>query len=281
MTPPYSEKEYPSLPGINCTGRGFFMRKRDLLILIGAVAVAIMVAVSVFSSSAIQTGSWGLSFRQEGAAPIGNAGADQLRQYDAAYIGDTSEKVLYLTFDAGYENGCTAKILDTLQKHEVKAAFFLVGNYIEKNADLVRRMAEEGHIVANHTMHHYDMSKLTDKASFSKELQDLEVLYKDTTGQEMPKYYHPPQGIYSEDNLKMAQELGYKTVFWSLAYVDWNNDSQPTKEQAFQKLLPRTHNGAVVLLHSTSATNAEILEELITKWKEEGYRFGTVEELFA
>ena len=257
------------------------MRKRDLVILLGAIAVAVVTAASVFSASVLETGSWGLSFRQEGQAPIGNAGADQLRQYDAAYIGNTAEKVLYLTFDAGYENGCTAKILDTLKNQEVKAAFFLVGNYIEKNADLVRRMAEEGHVVANHTMHHYDMSKLTDKTAFAKELQDLEVLYKETTGQEMPKYYRPPQGIYSEDNLRMAKELGYKTVFWSLAYVDWNNDSQPTKEQAFAKLLPRTHNGAVVLLHSTSQTNAEILDELLTKWKEEGYRFGTVEELFS
>ena len=257
------------------------MRKRDLIILFSALAVAVMVAVRIFSGSALETGSWGLSFRQEGAAPIGNAGVDQLKQYDAAYIGDTGEQVLYLTFDAGYENGCTEKILDVLKKHEVSAAFFLVGNYIEKNADLVRRMVEEGHTVANHTMHHYDMSKISDKAAFSKELTDLENLYKETTGQEISKFYRPPQGIYSEENLKMAQELGYQTVFWSLAYVDWNNDSQPTKEQAFSKLIPRTHNGAVVLLHSTSQTNAEILDELLTKWKEAGYRFGTLEELFA
>ena len=256
------------------------MRKRDLYILFAAIVTAVVVAVSVFRNSALETGAWGLSFRQEGAAPIGNAGVEQLRQYDAAYIGDTSEKVLYLTFDAGYENGCTEKILDTLKKQEVKAAFFLVGNYIEKNADLVRRMAEEGHIVANHTMHHYDMSRLSDKAAFSKELTELETLYKETTGLDMPKYYRPPQGIYSEENLKMARELGYKTVFWSLAYVDWNNDAQPTREQAFQKLLPRTHNGAVVLLHSTSKTNAEILDELLTRWKAEGYRFATVDTLF-
>ena len=140
---------------------------------------------------------------------------------------------------------------------------------------------EEGHIVGNHTMHHPDMSKLGDKAAFSKELTDLEALYKETTGRDLPKYYRPPQGIYSEENLKMAKELGYKTVFWSLAYVDWNNDRQPTAEQAFSKLLPRTHNGAVVLLHSTSRTNAEILDELLTKWQAMGYRFGTLEELFA
>ena len=257
------------------------MKKRDLLILLIAVVIALAVSFSVFASSALATGSWGLSFRQEGAPPIGNAGKDQLRQYQAAYIGNTNEKVLYLTFDAGYENGCTAKILDTLKEKQVPAAFFLVGNYIRQSPDLVRRMVAEGHTVGNHTMHHYDMSRLSDKAAFSKELTDLEALYKETVGQELPKFYRPPQGIYSEENLKMAQELGYKTLFWSLAYVDWNNDAQPTKEAAFAKLLPRTHNGAVVLLHSTSKTNAEILGELIDKWKAMGYRFGTLEELFS
>lgn len=257
------------------------MKKRDLLILLIAVVIALAVSVSVFASSALSTGSWGLSFRQEGAPPIGNAGKDQLRQYQAAYIGNTNEKVLYLTFDAGYENGCTAKILDTLKEKQVPAAFFLVGNYIRQSPDLVRRMVAEGHTVGNHTMHHYDMSRLSDKAAFSKELTDLEALYKETVGQELPKYYRPPQGIYSEENLKMAQELGYKTLFWSLAYVDWNNDAQPTREAAFAKLLPRTHNGAIVLLHSTSKTNAEILGELIDKWKAMGYRFGTLEELFS
>ena len=256
------------------------MRKRHLWILLLALAVAVTVTISVFAASALETGSWGLSFRQEGMPPIGNAGQDQLARYNAAYIGNTEEKVLYLTFDAGYENGCTAQILDVLKAKGVPAAFFLVGNYIEKNPDLVKRMVKEGHTVGNHTMHHYDMSKLSDKAAFSKELTDLETLYRDTIGSEMPKFYRPPQGIYSEENLKMAQELGYKTVFWSLAYMDWKNDAQPTKEEAFQKLLPRIHSGAVVLLHSTSRTNAQILNELIEKWKALGYRFGTLDELF-
>ena len=193
------------------------MKKRDLLILLIAVVIALAVSVSVFASSTLSTGSWGLSFRQEGAPPIGNAGKDQLRQYQAAYIGNVGEKVLYLTFDAGYENGCTAKILDTLKEKQVPAAFFLVGNYIRQSPDLVRRMVAEGHTVGNHTMHHYDMSRLSDKAAFSKELTDLEALYKETVGQELPKFYRPPQGIYSEENLKMAQELGDKTLFWSLA----------------------------------------------------------------
>ena len=124
------------------------------------------------------------------------------------------------------------------------------------------------------------MSKYSDETAFAKELTDLENLFRDVTGQELPKFYRPPQGIYSQQNLEMAQKMGYKTVFWSLAYVDWNNDAQPSREQAMSKLIPRIHNGAVVLLHSTSRTNAEILDELLTQWKKMGYSFGTVPELF-
>ena len=256
------------------------MKKRDLWIFAGVILLAICLGVGVLQGETVETGAWGLSFRTEGAAPMGPVNQTVLQGYDAAYLGDTGQKVIYLTFDAGYENGCTAKILDILQKHKVQAAFFLVGNYLEQNADLVRRMVAEGHTVGNHTMHHPDMSKISDPAAFQKELEDLEALYRQITGEEMAKFYRPPQGTYSEQNLKTAQQLGYKTVFWSLAYVDWNNDSQPTAEYAFGKLIPRIHNGAVVLLHSTSQTNAQILDTLLTRWEEMGYRFGTLEELF-
>ncbi len=257
------------------------MFKRDLWILFGSFLAAIVLTVFIFRAENIETGSWGLSFRAEGQTPVGPANSVVLSQYDAAFVGDTGEKKLYLTFDAGYENGCTAQILDVLQKHNVPAAFFLVGSYMEKNADLVRRMAAEGHTVGNHTMSHPDMSKIGDITKFSQELQQVELLYKQITGEELPKFYRPPQGIYSEENLKMAQQLGYKTVFWSLAYVDWKNEDQPTADYAFGKLIPRTHNGAVVLLHSTSQTNAQILDELLTRWENMGYSFGTMEELFA
>ena len=256
------------------------MGKKDLWIALGAVCLAVILSVSQFWGLTVETAAWGLSFRTEGQPPTGPANNKQLQQYDAAYLGDTTQKVIYLTFDAGYENGCTEKILDVLKKHNAPAAFFLVGNYIQKNADLVRRMVDEGHIVGNHTMHHYDMSKLSDKAAFAKELQDLEAVFKETTGKDLPKFYRPPQGVYSQENLQAAKELGYKTVFWSLAYADWNNDAQPTKAQAFEKLLPRIHNGAVVLLHSTSATNAEILDELLTKWEDMGYIFASIDTLF-
>ena len=256
------------------------MAKRDKLLIFLALAMAVTAVSLFFRRNLLPTASWGLSFRQEGAPPVGNAGQDQLRRYNAAYLGDTTQKVLYLTFDAGYENGCTGRILDTLQKHNVKAAFFLVGNYIERNGDLVRRMVQEGHTVGNHTMHHYDMSRIQEPQAFAKELTDLEALFQETTGQALPKYYRPPQGIYSEKNLEMAKELGYKTVFWSLAYVDWKNDDQPDPDASLAKLLKRTHNGAVVLLHSTSQTNAKILDTLLTRWEEAGYTFGTLDDLF-
>lgn len=258
-----------------------FWRRLLPMVLLTAFAAAIVGTTFVREQRALPSGSWGLSFPQEGCTPVGNTSAERLAEYDAAYVGDPSQKVIYLTFDSGYENGCTAQILDTLKKHNVKAAFFLVGNYIEQNGELVRRMVSEGHIVGNHTYHHWDMSKISEEETFRAELESLEALYEQTTGEKLEKFYRPPQGIYSEENLKMAQEMGYHTVFWSLAYVDWLNDDQPTSEQAFSKLIPRIHNGAVVLLHSTSQTNAEILDELLTRWEELGYRFASLHELFA
>lgn len=236
-------------------------------------------AASATVTASSEEGNWGLSFQEEGKTPAGNATFEELAQYDAFYAEQTDEKVLYLTFDAGYENGNTASILDTLKKHNVSATFFVVGTYIESEPELVKRMAQEGHIVGNHTWHHPDMSQIATMDAFKKELVDVEDAYRDATGEEMTKFYRPPQGKYSESNLKMAQELGYKTFFWSLAYVDWYDNDQPTKEAAFEKLLGRIHPGAIVLLHSTSDTNAQILDELIQKWEEMGYTIRPLTEL--
>lgn len=228
---------------------------------------------------AVSTDNWGLSFPTEGQSPVGNATVEELAQYNAYYLGDTSQKVIYLTFDCGYENGYTASILDTLKKHNAPAAFFVVGNMIESAPDLIRRMVADGHIVGNHTYHHPDMSSISDQSAFQKELESLEALFQETTGQTMSKYYRPPQGKYNVENLRQAKALGYKTILWSLAYVDWYVDDQPTPEQAYSKLLPRIHDGAIVLLHSTSRTNVEILDELLTKWEEMGFSFASLDQL--
>ena len=224
-------------------------------------------------------GNWGLSFQTDGEPPIANASMEELAKFNAYYAQNTTEKVLYLTFDAGFENGNTPVILDSLKKHSAPATFFVVGTYIESNPDLVMRMEKEGHIVGNHTYHHPDMTKLSSLSAFEKELKDVENAYNNVTGKEMTKFYRPPQGKYNENNLQMAKELGYHTFFWSLAYVDWQENNQPTKEEAFDKLLTRVHPGAIVLLHSTSKTNGEILDELLTKWEEMGYQFKSLDTI--
>lgn len=248
-----------------------------------AVAVAGILGVGALGQHSVQTAAavdnWGLSFSQAGQPPTANASPEALAAYDAYYVGDTGQNTLYLTFDAGYENGHTAPILDALKKHGVPATFFVVGHYLESAPELVKRMVAEGHTVGNHTYHHPDMGAIQNESAFTEELNAVEEAYKALTGQPMAKLYRPPQGKYSIANLQMAQRLGYRTYFWSLAYVDWYTDKQPTAEQAFDKLLPRIHPGAVVLLHSTSATNAAILDELLTKWKEMGYSFGKLSDL--
>lgn len=246
--------------------------------LFGNLAAYIQTSFSPKTIPTAAEGNWGLSFQQDGEPPVANASFEELKKYNAYYAEDTSEKKLYLTFDAGFENGNTPAILDALKKHDVKATFFVVGTYIKDNPDLIKRIHEEGHLIGNHTYHHPDMSQIATKESFHKELKDVETEYKNVVGEEMTKFYRPPQGKYNESNLQMAKDLGYHTFFWSLAYVDWYENDQPSKEEAFQKLLGRIHPGAIVLLHSTSRTNAEILDELLTKWEEMGYRFASLEE---
>lgn len=231
--------------------------------------------------------NWGLSFQQAGQPPVGNATPEYLAKYNAYYIAGSngkeddskSAKPVYLTFDAGYENGYTEIILDILKEKKVPAAFFLVGNYIEENPELVKRMEAEGHIVGNHTMHHPDMSAIADEEAFKSEISELEETYRNAVGKEIPKFYRPPQGKYSEANLQQASRLGYTTLFWSLAYVDWLENDQPDETESINLLNKRIHPGAIVLLHSTSKTNSRILGELIDGWKSKGYEFRSVSEL--
>lgn len=258
----------------------FVLKKRWLMV--AALCLAVILAVPpllVRQPMPTASSSWGLGFGTQGHTPTGNVSAEKLAQYGAFYVGDTDKKVIYLTFDAGYENGNTAPILEALKKHGAPATFFLVSNYLETAPDLVKRMVAEGHTVANHTAHHPDMSALSSETAFAAELSALEEQYRALTGKDMVKFYRPPQGKYSEDNLKMAQRLGYHTFFWSLAYVDWYVDKQPTREEAMKKLTSRIHPGAIVLLHSTSSTNAAVLDELLTEWKRMGYTFGRLQDL--
>lgn len=244
-----------------------------------AIIMSELDGAAVNGDTILTSENWGLGFGAEGTKPTGNASASELAKYDTYFVGDTDEKIIYLTFDCGYENGNTAPILDALKKHNVTATFFVVGHYLESAPEMTKRMVEEGHTVGNHTYHHPDMSKISDQATFQKEMDDVKTKFNEVTGGEMAMYYRPPQGKYSTANLQMAKDLGYSTFFWSLAYVDWNVDSQPSHEEAMKKLTGRIHPGAIVLLHVTSKTNGEIMDEVLTKWEEMGYTFGTLDEL--
>ena len=227
--------------------------------------------------------NWFCVHRKDHMQPKADASISFLEEYDGFYIdkkhGDTcEEKVIYLTFDAGYENGNIEKILDTLKSENVHAAFFVLGNLIEKETDLIIRMQNEGHLVCNHTFSHKSMVNKS-RDEFIQELERLDNCCIQKTGKPLAKFYRPPEGKFDEDSLGYARDMGYKTVFWSFAYDDWDNNRQMSCERAKQKILENVHNGEIMLLHPTSSTNAEILCELIQSLKSQGYRFGTLDEL--
>ncbi|MCI8528445.1 MAG: polysaccharide deacetylase family protein [Lachnospiraceae bacterium] len=225
--------------------------------------------------------SWWLSYGEPGAQaqPRGNAKQSDLSWYGSYYLGSPDEKVVYLTFDCGYENGNTELILTALKNHNAKATFFMTGQFLETAPDLVKRILEEGHEAGNHTWNHPDMSAFTDKADFQKELDDVANLYLEITGTEIGPYYRPPEGRCTEENLRWAKDLGYHTIFWALAHVDWYTDNQPDPQESINLLTSRVSPGAVVLLHNTSQTNGAILDDLMTKWEELGYSFRPLSDL--
>lgn len=205
--------------------------------------------------------------------------AEFLDTYDAYYVGDTENKIIYLTFDEGYENGYTVKILDILKEENVPAAFFVVKPYITQNPEIIKRMNLEGHLVCNHSSHHPSMASITDKEKFIKEFTEVEDAYKEITDSEMPKFFRPPMGKYSLTSLKQTKELGYKTIFWSFAYKDWIIDNQPSKEMAIKRITSGVHSGCIMLLHAVSKTNTHVLKDVITQLKNDGYEFKSLNDL--
>ena len=230
-----------------------------------------------------QSYNWFCVHRKDHNQPKVDPSISFIENYNGYYVDkkhsdDSDERVIYLTFDAGYENGNVERILDILKQENVPAAFFVLGHMIEKETRLIERMQNEGHLVCNHTFSHKAMVRLS-SADFSAELEKLEKVCLEMTGKPLAKYYRPPEGKFDEESLKYACEMGYKTVFWSFAYDDWDNNRQMSTERAKEKILDNIHNGEIMLLHPTSNTNAEILGDIICRLKSEGYRFGTLDEL--
>ena len=252
--------------------------------IISAIFALAIVINSALSVSAYESQSWYCIRNKEHRQPLADSNMQYIEEYNGFYVDkhhgdDCGEKVVYLTFDAGYENGNVERILDTLKEKEVCGAFFILGNLITKNTDLVKRMADEGHTVANHTNKHPDMTKKTSIKEFEKELKDLEHIYTEYTGKEMSKFFRPPEGKFNRSTMEYANALGYYTVFWSFAYADWDNNKQMCAADAKKKILDNIHNGAVILLHPTSKTNTDILGDVIDELRSMGYRFGTLDEL--
>lgn len=222
--------------------------------------------------------NWYLQYGEHGQIPKTPDNGEFTEKYDVISLDRSDSKNIYLTFDAGYENGNVVKTLDVLKKHNITGAFFILPNIIKTNPELIIRMNNEGHLICNHTKSHKNMGKVTDISEFKAELTGNEDILKDALEIEMAKYYRPPEGAYSELNLAHAKQLGYKTVFWSLAYADWDNSKQYEPQKALDLLLKRLHPGCVLLLHPTSATNAVILEDFILKAKEAGYEFKSLDQ---
>ncbi len=255
-----------------------FFRVCVFALLLGALIITVSAKSDIYA--------WYCVRNKEHKQPRLDSDVSFIEKYGGYYVDkkhgdDCTEKVVYLTFDAGYENGNIEKILDAMKRQQVTGAFFVLSNLVLKNPDLIRRMANEGHMVCNHTSRHRDMSQCSNKEEFESELMKLETLYFECTGKEMSKFFRPPEGKFSENTLKFANELGYKTIFWSFAYEDWNNHKQMSPEKAKEKILSNIHNGAILLLHPTSDTNAAILEDIIVMLKAQGYAFGSLEDLIA
>lgn len=224
---------------------------------------------------------WYCKKSTDGTLPRADAMFDFIKKYNCVYADEKAgdNKVIYLTFDAGYINENVIQILDTLKKHDVRGAFFVLENTIKRSPEVVKRMSDEGHLVCNHTAKHRDMTRIRNKEQFAAELQSMEKMYFELTGRDMAKFYRPPEGRFSEENLEFAQSLGYKTVLWSFAYADWDNSKQPDPERSKEKILSATHPGEIILLHPTSATNAQILDDVLCAWENDGYRFATLDML--
>ena len=254
------------------------MMKRSVKCFSVIVTALAFIFVNYSALYAENAQNWYCKREKEHVRPTVDPSMSYIEEENGFFIGkDPEEKVIYLTFDAGYENGNIARILDTLKAHNAEGAFFILENLIRRNPELVERMKNEGHLVCNHTARHKDMTRLTE-AEIEKELCCLESLYKETFGCDLAPFYRPPEGKFDRKSLSVAKKLGYHTAFWSLAYADWDNDKQPDPEKAKKLLCDHLHNGAVILLHPTSKTNADILDALLTEWENQGYRFGSLLE---
>ncbi|MFC5986851.1 delta-lactam-biosynthetic de-N-acetylase [Marinicrinis lubricantis] len=201
-----------------------------------------------------------------------------LDKHGALFLGDQRQKNLYLTFDNGYENGYTAQILDVLKEKKVPAVFFVTGHYVKDQPDLLKRMVNEGHIIGNHSWSHPDMSKISPE-QIADELTQVKEAVGMVTGQTTMNFLRPPRGIFNDQMLRVSRELGYTSVFWSVAYKDWDTKQQKGAKYAFDHVMAQLHPGAIILLHSVSKDNADAMAQIIDEARRQGYTFQSLDGL--
>ncbi len=260
--------------------------KKIFSIILAAVMLTVGIITmpeAVYASSDTKAYNWYVMRNSEHILPCVEKQMSFLEKHNACYgdrkAAEAGDKVMYLTFDAGYENGNISRVLDTLKKHNAPGAFFVLENLVVRNPELIKRMNDEGHLICNHTRSHPDMTKCNSIEAFREQLESMSSVLYDTCGVKMASYYRPPEGRFSEQNLEFAESLGYKTVLWSFGYADWDNNRQPSADYAVKKILDNAHPGEIMLLHPTSKTNADILDRVLTRLEKDGYRFASLDEL--
>ena len=266
------------------------MKKKNKTIILGVIMTFILMFSTATGikkekgiNTSIQSGlinkkiEWGIQRKNNHEQPnLGSKNVELINKYNGIALGSNKNKYVYLTFDLGYEAGYTEKILDALKVNNVKGAFFITAHYVNTAPDLVKRMIDEGHIVGNHTVNHKSMPSLSDE-EIKEEVMKLHQVIYEKYNYEM-KYMRPPKGEYSERTLSLCEKLGYKTVMWSFAYVDWDEKKQPIESEAMDKIISNLHNGEIMLLHATSKTNADIMDKIIKKIQKDGYEIKSIEE---
>ena len=265
------------------------MKTRNIKFIFIIVLIIIIIILSFFlkeKNETVETSSdvvstkkieWGIKRNDNHEQPdVGKENRKILEENNGICLGNKDKKVLYLTFDEGYEAGYTSKILEVLKENDVKAAFFITAHYLNTQEELVKQMIDEGHIVGNHTVNHKSMPELSEE-EIKKEVMDLHTSIYEKFGYEM-RYIRPPKGEFSEKSIKYTNTLGYKTVMWSFAYEDWNENKQPNEEKAKEKIINNFHNGEIILLHGNSKTNTNILDSIIKEAKGMGYEFKSLDE---
>ncbi len=264
-----------------------FKKLKSLILMTLVVSIFVITEISNPNNEDVSASSttglnntkieWGIKRADNHSQPdLGSKNQELISKYNGLALGNSEQNYIYLTFDLGYEAGYTEQILDALKSNNVQATFFITAHYINTAPDIVERMINEGHIVGNHTVNHKSMPSLSDD-ELKNEVMTLHQTMYEKYGYEM-KYIRPPKGEFSERTLSLSENLGYKTVMWSFAYVDWDENKQPSKEDAFNKIIPNLHNGEIMLLHATSKTNADIMDEMIKKVQEEGYEFRSIDD---